>query len=289
MVSATQLSAYLYCPRKLFIIAVLKVEEPPKQELVKGKVWHRTYELINKNDELIVKSVRAGDYSSVYAVYKRNYAKFLRNAIIMSRQELKSFDIKLIDIFNEYWPHFDSEAKLRALNLSGFISANKVFGAELWEKLEPKIISEKYFKSETFNLSGIIDMIEVYNNGFHVPVEIKTGKVPGKGMWDGHRIQLASYILLLEDAGKKTGEGYLKYKGIEEKRILAMNPLLKEEIRDLIRKVDILINSIEIPGYTDNKNKCASCVHKALCYDEQEVHRLLALLKDSPILKSTIP
>jgi len=278
MVSATKLSSYLYCPRKLFISSVLKVEEPPKEALVKGKIWHKTYEFINKNDEPIVKSIKTKDYTTIYDSYKRSYAKFLRNAIIMSRSELEGFGIKMLDIFTDYWPHFDSEAKLRAVNLCEFISKQQIFGDELWNRLEPKILSEKYFKSEKLGLSGIIDMIEVYNHAdaeFYVPVEIKTGKVPNKGMWDGHRVQLASYMMLLEDAGMNTGEGYLKYKGVDDKRILSMNSLLKEEIIGLISKVSIMITTLELPNFTDNKNKCISCVHKKLCYNEMEIGKLL--------------
>ena len=273
MVSATMLSSYLYCPRKLFISSVLKIKEPPKEELVKGKIWHQTYEFINKNDESIVKSIKTSNYQEIYAFFRKNYARFLRNAIIMNKTELKEFNIKLIDIFKDYWENFDSEAKLRALNLSQFILKHNIFGEELWIMLEPKIISEQYFKSEKLNLSGIIDMIEVYKD-FHVPGEIKTGKVPNKGIWDNHRVQLAAYMMLLEDSGKKTGEGYMKYKGIEEKRILAMNPMLKEEVIDLIRKVNIIISGFDAPDFVDNKNKCNKCQVKDTCYNEAEMNRL---------------
>jgi len=249
--------------------------EPPKEELVRGKIWHKTYELINKSDESIVKSIKTKEYQDIYDMYKKNYAKFLRDAIIMSKPELKEFGIRMLDIFRDYWPNFDSEAKFRSVNLSGFISRHDVFGDELWDKLDPKIISEKYFKSETLNLSGIIDMIEVHNNEFYVPVEIKTGKIPSTGMWDGHRIQLAAYMLLLEDAGKKTGEGYLKYRGVEDKRILSMNTFLRDEVIGLINKVMTVINSPVAPNYVDNKNKCKSCPHRETCYDEKEMARLI--------------
>ena len=285
MVSATQLSSYLYCPRKLFINSVLKIEEPPKEALVKGKIWHQTYEFLNKSDAILVKSIKRNNYQEIYEIYKRKYATLLRNSIIIYQSELKMFEIKLIDMFSEYWPNFDAEAKLRALNLSEFISKNKVFGEELWEKLDPKILSEKYYKSEKLNLSGIIDMIEVHNNNFYVPVEIKTGKVPNKGMWDGHRIQLAAYILLLEDAGNTTGEGYLKYKGVEDKRILAMNSILKEEVLNLIKKVSTIISNFVVPDYVDNKNKCTSCVHKELCYNAEEINNLIIRAKNT---KTTI-
>ena len=118
-------------------------------------------------------------------------------------------------------------------------------------------------------------MIEVYNNDFYVPVELKTGKVPQTGVWDGHRIQIAAYMLLLEDKGKKTGEGYVKYKGADDKRVLTMNTFLREEVLKLISEVDALINGFTPPIHTDNKNKCRSCPHKDVCYDEAVMTRLI--------------
>lgn len=274
MVSATQLSSYMYCPRKLFIGYVLKIKEPPKKELVKGKIWHQTHEMINKAEENVVKSITSDKYTDIFDLYRRSFAKFLRNSIIMNKKELSDFNIKLIDIFKEYWTDFEEEAKLRALNVAEFIKKHKVFGQELWEKLTPKIISEQYVKSDKLDISGIIDMIEVYDE-VHIPVELKTGKVPAKGMWDTHRIQLAAYLMILEDTGKKVSEGVLRYKGSEDKRILIMNTMLKEEVTDIVKKAQSILKSFDPPKHTDNKNKCTKCSYKEICYDDEEMKRLI--------------
>ena len=282
MVNATTLASFLYCPRKLFIKKVLLVEEPVKEELIKGTVWHSTHELINKEEEKIVRSIRTKDYTQIVAVYKKEFAKFLRNSIIKHKTELEKFNIQLTDIFNEYWPFFEEEAKEHALNLSKFITTHNIFGEELWSRLTPKILSEQYFRSEKLDLSGIIDVIEIHkvNNDdkeeeIFIPIELKTGKYPAKGMWDGHRIQLAAYILLLEDAGKKVPEAVIQYKDAGEKRILAMNTMLREEVIDLIKKTNAIVNNQNIPEKTDNKNKCISCSFKEVCYNDSEIRRLM--------------
>ncbi|MGV8150437.1 MAG: CRISPR-associated protein Cas4 [Candidatus Woesearchaeota archaeon] len=284
MVNATQLSSYIYCPRKLFIGSVLEIKEPPKKELVRGKVWHQSYELINKNESSIVKSIlpnSSGKYDEIFDLYRKGFAKFLRNAIIMNKSELKKFEVDMLELFNEYWPHFEEEAKTRALNVSVFIRKSGLFGEQLWDSLTPKIISEQYFKSEKSDVSGIIDMIEVHDNELYVPVEFKTGKFPASGMWDGHRMQLGAYLVMLEDSGKKVSEGVLKYKDSDEKRILVMDSMLRREVVTAVSKANLIIKNFDLPGYVDNKNKCAKCSFKDICYDETKMRELIDLKKAS--------
>jgi CRISPR-associated exonuclease Cas4 len=275
MVSATQLSSYLYCPRKLFLSNVLLVEEPIKAELVLGTIWHQTYESLNNSEESIVTSIATSNYQEIFDIYRHKYSKILRDVILKNKSKLKEFNTSMIDVFNKYWPNFEEEAKEHALNISSFISKHKIFGKELWNELTPKILSEQYFKSKKLNLSGVIDVIEIHENKFHVPIELKTGKFPEKGMWDGHRIQLAAYMLLLDDAGKNVNEAVMKYRGTD-KRILSMNSFLKEEVLDLINKTSTVLNSLEVPKYVDNKNKCKSCQFKDTCYDQDAIKKLLA-------------
>ncbi|MGV8172260.1 MAG: Dna2/Cas4 domain-containing protein [Candidatus Woesearchaeota archaeon] len=277
MVTATQLSSYLYCPRKLFMNTILLVEEPPKRELVKGKIWHETYESINNAEGRIVSSIKTKNYQDILDIYRKNYSKSLRDVIINHKTELKEFNIPMIEIFTEYWPSFEEEAKGHALNVSRFIDNYNIYGLELWGKLTPKIFCEQYFKSDRLNLSGVVDVLEVHEivgKKIYVPVELKTGKVPDKGIWEGHRIQLGAYILLLEDLGKSVTEGVLRYKGAEG-RVLQMNSFLKDEILILINKTNSLLKNLTLPDIIDNKNKCKTCPLKVTCYNHEAMKKLL--------------
>ncbi len=280
MVSATQLSAYSYCPRKLFIRDVLLVEEAPKKELVKGKIWHEAHDMLNKQEESIVSSITTADYQDIYMIYKKNYSKILRNAIIKHKSGLKEFDINMLDLFKEYWSHMAEEAKERSLRVSEFVKSKKVFGKSLWTILTPKIISEQFFKSEKLGLSGVIDVIEIYDNKYYVPVELKTGRVPDKGIWEGHKLQLGAYLLLLRDAGKDSTEAVLKYAG-SEGRPLVMNTFLEKEILGIISKTKSVLESLKPPPYVDNRNKCKSCQFKETCYDTDKMNFLLEDLRKS--------
>jgi CRISPR-associated protein Cas4 len=253
------------------------IEEPPKEALIKGKIWHEVYEGVNNSEELIVSSILTQDYQEIFDKYRKAYSKILRDIILKNKTSLNSFNISMTEIFSEYWPHFEEEAKGHALNVVNFIIKKNVYGTDLWLMLTPKIYSEQRLKSETLNLSGIVDVIEVHDiNGekFYVPVELKTGKYPDKGMWDGHKIQLAAYMLLLKDSGKRVDEAVICYKGAD-RRLLHMNPFLKDEVLDLVRKTSILLSSKDIPEYVDNRNKCKTCQLKETCYDEQKLKTLL--------------
>jgi len=117
-------------------------------------------------------------------------------------------------------------------------------------------------------------MHDINGKIIYVPIELKTGKYPDKGMWDGHKIQLAAYMLLLEDAGKNVGEAAIKYRGVE-KRLLQMNTFLKEEVLDLITKTSNVLNGLEPPDYVDSKTKCKTCQFKETCYNQDTMKRLL--------------
>ncbi|MBU1704594.1 MAG: hypothetical protein KJ922_04465, partial [Nanoarchaeota archaeon] len=79
MISVTSLSSYLYCQRKLFLERVLGLFELPKAALIKGTVRHETYDLINKGEEALVRSItKLILFEELNAKYRREYDRMLR-------------------------------------------------------------------------------------------------------------------------------------------------------------------------------------------------------------------
>jgi len=276
MISVTALSAYLYCSRKLYLERVLGLYEPPKAALVKGTIRHKIHENVNLVDEELVKSITERiNLDDLKGKYHQKYKGIVMEAIKENRWRLDKFDILPQDLFEKIWPLILSEAETRAESVYNFIVKNNVFGQELWEKLVPKIKSEVKIKSETLQLSGIIDQIEVYPSGL-VPLELKTGKMPKEGVWPGHRIQIGAYALLLEDAyDNKIKEGYVVYLDARERRHIAINEFIKLEVKELVKKVDLLLKSKEIPDFCGNENKCAACGLRGDCYDTDKLQKFL--------------
>ena len=271
------LSSYLYCPRKLFLQQVLAIEEPPKESLVLGSLRHEIYDFINQTEEKIVASItKKIQYPELINLYKNFYSKILREKIIKNKLKIKEVNLDIVDVFKKTWPLIFEEAEVRAKNIFDFTQKYNVYGKKLWEKLTPKIISEFSVGSDKLQLKGIIDRIEVYENGY-VPIELKTGKMPQEGVWPGHRVQIAAYAMLLEEKYKtNVKEGFINYLDAKETRHIAINPFMREEIISLIKEIRDLLENQNIPHYCENKNKCTNCGLRETCYNEAEVNTLLS-------------
>ena len=279
-ISVSMLSSYLFCSRKLFLQKILALEEPPKESLVLGTLRHEIYDFVNQSEERIVASIKEKtQYTELINLYKNFYSRALREKIIKNKSRIKSVNLDIVDVFKRTWPLILGEAETRAKNIFNFTQEYKVYGQELWEKLTPKIISELRVTSNGLQLKGIIDRIEVYETGC-VPVELKTGKMPKEGVWPGHRIQIIAYALLAEEKFKtKVKEGFVHYLDAKETRHIAINPFMKEEIMNLTKEVQELLENKQPPGYCENKNKCTNCGLRETCYDEAEVSTLLSELE----------
>ena len=276
-ISVSMLSTYLYCPRMLFLQKVLAVEEPPKESLVLGSLRHEIYDFINKSEQKIVASIiEKMQYSQLLSTYKAYYSKILKEKIIKNKSKIREVNLDIVDVFKKTWPLILNEAELRAKNIFDFVVKHNVYGSDLWEKLTPKIISEKSIESEKLQLKGIIDRIEIYEDRY-VPIELKTGKMPKDGVWPGHRIQIAAYAMLIEENfNTNVKKGFIRYLDTNETRQIAINPFMKEEIIDLTKEIQNLLKNREIPNYCENKNKCVNCGLRSTCYNEQEVAALLS-------------
>ncbi|MBS3129014.1 CRISPR-associated protein Cas4 [Candidatus Woesearchaeota archaeon] len=277
-ISVSLLSSYLYCSRKLFLEKVLLLEEPPKESLVMGSIRHETYDNINKKEEGIVASItEMENLEAIQSLYRKEYLKILRKAIANNKKRLDGVNISMLEAYKKSFPFIMEESSMRAANIFSFIQENNVFGEELWQKLTPKIISELRIESEDLKLKGIIDQVHVYNNEY-VPFELKTGRTPSDGVWPSHRIQIAAYSLLLQERfNKPIKEGFVVYLDTKEKRHVAFNPFMKQEVKQIVDEVIEMLEGKEIPDFCNNENKCRKCGLKQTCYDEEEVSNLLKI------------
>ena len=272
-IAVTLLSAYLYCKRKLFLERVLKLVEVPKEAIVLGSVRHLTYDKINIAEKQIISSIGSSDLEHIFDSYKKRYSAFLRASIIEKKTDLEKVKVALPDAFKKAWKHILREAEARTNNVFEFSRKTGLLRTELWEALTPKIKSEYKINSDKLGLVGVIDQIEISRENI-IPVELKTGKAPDGGIWPSHKIQLAAYLMLIEEEFSKQPEyGKVRYLDVTQERKLTMNPFLKEEVTNLRDKVKGLLNSTELPKPCENQNKCNSCGLKNQCYDD-------ALLKE---------
>ncbi len=270
MISVTSLSSYLYCARKLFIEKVLGIRSPiPKDAMIKGSIRHSVYEGINIATEEIVKSINSKEKDVVFEAFKQKYIKILKKAIVRNKGKLKEIEIPLTDFFRQIKPMIEKEADYRAGKVFEFVETTGFLGDELWENLTPKVKPEYRLSSQILGMRGIIDELEVYPE-FFVPVELKTGKAPDEGVWPGHKVQVGAYAMLLEESfGVKVKTAVIRYLDTNAIREITINPFLRQEVEELVKKVNELLNSGKIPDFTTNENKCKACDLKDTCFDKK--------------------
>ncbi len=258
LISVTDLSAYKWCPRALYLKLVLGLREPAKPVMVLGSIRHNVYDEANKKEEELVKQIGSSlQRQEILQIFAREYEKALNYSVYRNGAQLQQLGMDKETVTEGLKPAVAAQAEKRADEILGFATANNVFGEALWESLKPKVITEMSVRSSRLRLKGKVDRIEVYGSEY-VPVEIKTGRAPSEGVWPDHRIQVSAYMLLLKDNGIKVREGLVKYVAANQTRQIVMNPFMEYEVTGLVNEVFGLIESKNVPEYCGSE-KCGVC------------------------------
>jgi len=265
MISVTDLTAYMYCPRKLYFSKVLHIKEKPKEAMIKGKIKHQVFDAAGREDKEIITHFTAKDLlEDLEMQFRRVYYKVLMFHIQRAKEELEAQGLQTLLVYQELWPFFLQEARDKSALFFSLASEKKLYGEALWMAL-PKGIPELRIVSEKLGLIGVIDRVDIAED--FVPVEIKTGKAPREGVWKENMIQLGAYLLLAsEHYGKDIKEGFIEYRAVNERRKVVMNPFLKDEILELVRRVNTLLQSQELPPKVSEEWKCTTCGVREVCF-----------------------
>ncbi len=263
MIPVTALSDFLYCPRKVYLRYVLKLIPVIGEPIIKGKIQHDVFDAINKTEESIILSIKPSDLNNLDVLYTNVYRELLANSVSKFDEDIKKAELDKEQLFNNSLQKFLDEANYRAKNLLNIIKTTGLFGKDLLEAMPLKHKSELFLSSKKLRLRGVIDKVEILDD-VHVPVELKTGPMPREGVWPNHKIQLASYILLLNE-NFKSDHGFVEYLDYDVRRKIVMNPFLEDEVKSLVGEVCNVLESDNMPKACDNANKCKSCNFKDRC------------------------
>lgn len=272
----TNLSSYLYCPIKFYIEEVLKIKKIDRTLIIKGTLKHKTLELTTKKEKDLICSIdKIKDFESLYSIYKLNFFSNMRSVILENKYELDELHIPLLSLIEDFKETFDFEAKNRAKNVFDNYERTKLTGTELWKNLTPKLISEKKVESKKFKLRGRVDRVEDWPDKY-VPIEFKNSM--SNNLFDSQKIQLGSYILVLNQNNesnitnlidyKKSNYGYVHFLKDNQKKMVLMNEFLENEILNTRDKV---INILETKRLIKDElkkcsyNKCKICPYVENC------------------------
>ena len=159
LVSVTELTSYMYCPRLLFQQKVLGYEEKLNPAMVLGGIRHKFYDLTNKYEETIVVHLPETSRETIAEAYSESYQNLLRHVVAGHSNSLALFDMTPEEVVAKLQPIAAAEASERAENVYSFAAKSNVFGEELWQMLSPKILSELKVKSPMLRLKGTVDRV----------------------------------------------------------------------------------------------------------------------------------
>lgn len=248
IVSVTDLSSFLYCQRSLYQRKVLGYEEKLNQHMVLGAIRHNFYDMANKHEERIVLRLPAtASKEEITAAYSETYQNLMKVAVKDHGRALALFSLEPEAVIQELLPIGISEAAERAENVYSFSAQHNVFGEGLWQLLTPKILTEVAVRSQQLRLKGVVDRIEVYENSV-LPIELKTGKMAQDGVWPSHRVQVAAYMMLLQEKFRKpAGKAVIRYLDHNSSKTIMLNPYMELEVKELTENVIQLLQSKLIP------------------------------------------
>ncbi|MBI2549991.1 PD-(D/E)XK nuclease family protein [Candidatus Woesearchaeota archaeon] len=237
MISVTDLTSYMYCPRLLFQQKVLGYEEKLNPAMVLGGIRHKFYDLTNKYEEALVVHLPETSREIILEAYSKSYQNLLRHVVASHSNSLALFDIAPEEVVAKLQPIAAAEAGERAENVYSFAAKSSVFGKELWQMLSPKILSELKVKSPMLRLKGTVDRVEIHPNTI-LPIELKTGKMPSDGVWPSHRVQAAAYMMLLQEKfNTAVTKAVVRYLDHNSSKTVVLNPYMELEVKELTEKV----------------------------------------------------
>ncbi len=255
LLPVSALSSWVHCPKQFYLSYVLKVEEPPKDVMILGLIKHKLHEQISLQEENIVTSLKQGD--KVEELLQSNFTNLLKNIVTNQANSLRMVKVPLVTAFQKAIPIARFEAVDRAMRIMPLLQKG-LTGQELWHALTPKVKTEYSIQSQKMGLKGRIDRLELYDARL-LPVELKSGNPPQDGAWESHKIQAAAYALMLEDIFSTTvPEAIVHYVDHNQRRLIVLNPFMKDHVAETTAKVRTCIETKELPDGC-GRESCSAC------------------------------
>ena len=218
MIKVSDITTYLKCPRMCYFM-------------------NRGHDLINEVSsgylERIILKELALTYD--YAVKSNDKLSFLKTELERISNEIRVIypnELKSVD--DEKLAKSIADISLLLDTISSNLPTNSDFYLGEFVCDEPILCSTK------FELTGCPDRMAKINDTF-IPSVIKTGKMPENGVWQGDRLQLTAYSILVEEKYNSIIEkGFVEYArwGIVRPVVVKRNERRKVlQVRERIKKI----------------------------------------------------
>jgi len=263
IISVSDLNSWLYCPRKLYLIRVKKMQIAPNRNLVIGKIKHNILESFSKREEHFISSIEK-DYDKLDLLFM--YEDFLRSIADLvfaeNMEMIERFMIDREDIFKKTLRDFSEDIKLRIASIKEAIKKGYL-KEKIYPHLDSIYLSELRLESPAYGLRGRVDRILVSRkDNSIVPFELKSRE---EKIFHSDEIQLTAYAMLLEDHYKINIPRGIIEVGNKRQEIEITN-VNKDEVLKLANEIRNLQNPNTLPPpIQSNFNKCKNCEFKEAC------------------------
>ncbi len=262
LLNVTDLSAYLFCPRKYYLEKVKGMRQPPNRRMIEGKLRHDILEIFSKNERELVIKLDEKELKELTQEYLRFFNNLVNHHLEKNKVLVYSFKIVLSEFKDKLIQGMQSDIKLRVETIKkamqqGFLKET------LWENLQPKYASEMVVVSEELGLKGRIDRV-MFDENKIIPFELKTREI--QKVYPSDEIQLSAYAMLLEEKFKtKIPTGIIE--AGNEKYEIEITDDFKNKVLEVIEKINNISQNIPYPS---NFSKCQTCFLKEQC-DELKI------------------
>lgn len=246
MLYVSDINSFLFCKRKFALSKKIPIKEE-NYALDLGNFFHESLDYFYKNEP---------KYLEEFSLDKNNleiiYRKLKNDSIIFVSKKMPHI-VTDVDNLNRFLTlHMNNRITL----VKEFSRKRKLEGKELAENLVPKIKIEFPIKDETLELSGRIDLLEIYEEEI-VPVEIKSTD----SLRDSHLLQAVAYGIMLKNNKFKVSKVKIVNPSITKEVIL--NPFHEIELKKLIYQMNQALEEIPKP---ERMAYCERCVYFEHCW-----------------------
>lgn len=268
-IRVTDITEYLFCPRKIYLKYVKNIKEPQSKEKLLGNIIHETLEKINDAEQNIIYSIKDFiEFNELIKIYENELNKIIDSVIERYRTDIINFNMKEDEIRIKILKNVYQEIENRSKIIYETMNEKNLYGIELFYSLDPKVYSEHDIYSSRYNLKGKVDRLEVYMaNKIVIPYEFKTGRFD-----KNHELQLFAYYLILKDEYKnyRVNKGYIIYtKDNKLKEVNFERKDKREKINFILNIRDKIFDIVENkkdPGLNKDKSICQKCAFFKICY-----------------------
>lgn len=263
IISISDITTWLYCPRKLYLMKVKGIKAPANRNMILGKLRHNILESFSKHEKYFVQNIIKDEEKLDLVFMYEDFLKKIADKVFLENSSIiEKFMLDKEYILKNLMKSFAEDLKLRVENIKKGTSKG-YFGAELWKNLDSVYLSEIHVESEALGLKGRVDRIEVQRDTNNViPYELKTRE---DRIFLSDELQLTAYAMLLEDMYKMQIK-----KGVIELGNKRQELEITEKNKSHVLQLAEEIRSLEknpIPQIHSNFNKCNQCDLKEKCLE----------------------